>query len=131
MPPLAKELFMRGTSYRSWTLLGLLLSAGHAVAAEKELDADQQRVLRSLIRLNGDVRTYVVAGKPVVAVNLAYNLEVTDDDLAQLAKLTSLVSLQLGGPPITTRTLDHLKGLANLRQLDLPVPATRTEEQHA
>src|SRR5438105_8869137 len=110
---------MPPSSPRSWVLLVLLVAAGPAAAAEKELDDAQQRALRALFRLNGDILTYYPRdGKLAISVNFAYNLELTDDSLAPLAKLSSLGFLHLGGTSLTDRTLSHLKGLTNLRDLD-------------
>ncbi len=45
--------------------------------------------------------------------------EITDDDLAFLAELESLTSLDLSGHPITDAGLGHLAGMSSLDHLDL------------
>jgi hypothetical protein len=58
-------------------------------------------------------------------LSLYFGTRISDEGLAQLAKLESLESLKLYGDRITDAGLEHLARLKNLKSLSLEAPLTR------
>src|SRR5262249_58399579 len=97
-----------------WLMALALVGIGEYAGHENNPD---NRGVTALTRLGAKIkRDSLAAGKPVVAVDLSLTA-VTDTDLEQLKGLTDLRALNLIGTQVTDAGLAHLQGLANLNHL--------------
>src|SRR5436190_15033492 len=108
-----RGLVMRGTC-------GLLVILTLAGGARSQENAELDRALAMIERVNGVVHTVAIeGGKRAFEVGFAGNRDLSDDDLALLKHLPQLEVLVLSDTPITDRGLEHLKDLSQLRALRL------------
>lgn len=73
----------------------------------------------SLVPLGNDFSSLRALWPDGVWRMIAHNQRITDDQLAHIAGLTSLVHLDLANTSITDKGLEHLTGLRNLNHLEL------------
>ena len=87
--------------------------------AKQTKSADQEKAIAAIKKLGGKVTLDEKQfRKPVVRVNLS-GTKVTDAGLVHLKGLTNLRWLDLGDTNVTDAGLVHLKGLTKLERLDL------------
>src|SRR5690242_11857998 len=90
--------------------VGLLVTTGPTLLARES--EGQEQAPAEIQRLGGTVEVDEKRpGKPVSAVMLTNNVEVTDNTLAHLEGLTTLTHLWLGSTSVTDAGLAHLQGL--------------------